>query len=198
MMFEAQLGRLREHWERISPRERTLVTVAGLTFVTMIIVICGFLVTDGLATIEEHNADTRQALHDLETQRDSYLRAKAKASQIETRLGHTPVQLQGFLEQVAKDTGVEIPESNERAPAPAGKQFTERSVDIRLKQVTLETLSRFLRGIESGPNLVVVTSLSIHTRDDKHQDLEVEMTVTTYEHAAEKKEKTGEKKGDKS
>lgn len=197
MIFEAQLGRLRERWERMSPRERTLVSAAGATFVLMVVIISGFLITDGLANLDEKNADARQALRDLETQRDSYLRAKAKAMQLESRVGHSPVQLQGFLEQVAKETGVEIPESNERAPTPAGKQYVERSVDIRLKQVTLPTLAKFLKGIESGPNIVVVTSLSIHTRDDKHEDLEVEMTVTTYERATEKKDKPGEKKGDK-
>jgi hypothetical protein len=44
---------------------------------------------------------------------------------------------------------------------------------------------------------VVVTSLSVRTRDDKHQDLDVEMTVSTYEHA-QPKDKPGAKKGEKS
>lgn len=191
---EGLLGRLRERWERLSPRERTLLSIMAGTFVVMVTVITGFLITDGLSTLDEHNADARAALHDLETQREGYLKAKAKAAQLETRMGKTPVQLQGFLEQAAKDAGVEIPESNEQ-PAQVGKQFTERSVEIRLKSVTLESLTKFLKGIETGPNLVVVTALNIRTRDDKHQDLEVELTVTTYEHNAEKKEK-GEK-GDK-
>lgn len=196
MIFEAQLGRMQERWERLSPRERTLITGAGATFLAMVTVISGFLITDGLSSVEEHNSDARQALHDLETQRESYLKAKAKSAQLETRLGRTPVQLQGFLEQVAKEVGVEIPESNEEPPQ-VGKQFTARSVQLRLKQVTLDNLSRFLRGIETGPNLVVVSGLNVRTRDDKHQELEVELTVTTYERNAEKKDKgQGTKKGD--
>lgn len=196
MILEAQIGRLRERWERLSPRERTLVSAMGATFIAMATIISGFLITDGLATVEEHNSDARQALHDLETQRESYLRAKAKASQLETRLGKTPVALQGFLEQVAKEVGVEIPEANEEAPQ-VGKQFTTRSVQLRLKQVTLENLTRFLRGIETGPNLVVVSAVNVRTRDDKHVELEVELTVTTYEHNAEKKEKDKDKAGKK-
>ena len=197
MMFEAQLGRLRERWERLSARERTLVSAAGVTFVATTTIIVGFLIIDGLAALEEHNADARQALHDLETQREGYLKAKAKAAQLETRMGKTPVQLQGFLEQVGKDAGVEIPASDEQAAQPAGKQFQERSVTLRLKQVSLENLTKFMRGIETGPNLVVVTGLTIRTRDDKHQDLEVEMTVTTYDRVTEKKDKGPAKKGDK-
>lgn len=197
MIFEVQIGRLQERWERLSPRERTLLAAMAITFMFMSTVIVGFFISDGLSTLDERNAEARSALHDLETQREAYLKAKAKAAQLETRLGKTPVQLQGFLEQVAKEAGVEIPESNEQPAKDAGKQFSERSVDLRLKQVTLENLTKFLRGIETGPNLVVVTALTIRTRDDKHQDLEVEMTVTTYEHSAEKKDK-GTKKGDKS
>jgi len=196
MIFEAQLGRLRERWERLSARERTLLSAMGATFLAMVTIISGFLITDGLSNVEEHNSEARQALHDLETQRESYLKSKAKAAQLETRLGKTPVQLQGFLEQVAKDVGVEIPESNEE-PAQVGKQFTARSVQIRLKQVTIENLTRFLRGIETGPNIVVVTALNMRTRDDKHQELEVELTVTTYDRNPEKKEKEKEKDKDK-
>ncbi len=197
MIFELQVGRLRERWERLSPRERTLLTAMGATFVVMVTIVTGFFITDGLSTLEENNGAARDALHELETHRDSYLKAKAKAEQLKARMGKTPVQLQGFLEQVAKEAGVQIPESNELPPQAAGKQFTERSVEIRVKQVTIESLAKFLRGIETGPNLVVVTGLNVRTRDDKHEELDVEMTVTTYERVAEKKDK-GDKKGDKS
>lgn len=195
MIFEAQLGRLSERWERLSPRERTLLTALGATFIVMLTLILGFVVTDRISTVEGENADARQALLDLETQREPYLRAKAKASAMEARMGKTPVQLQGFLEQVAKDSGVEIPESNELTPQPAGKQFMERSVTIRLKQVTLDSLAKFLKGVEGGQNLVVVTALDVRTRDDKHENLEVEMTVTTYERVSDKTRSS--KKGDK-
>jgi hypothetical protein len=194
MIFQSKLDALRDKWERLSQRERTMVSALGVTFVLMVTLIVGFLIADGLSSFAERNADMRQALKDIDTQRDSYNRMKAKSSQLESRIPRTPIQLQGFLEQAAKESGVEIPESTERTPAPAGKRWVERSVDLHLPHVTLDSLARFCRTIETGPNLVVVTALSIHTRDDKHQQLEVDMTVTTYEHASEKKEKG---KGDK-
>ena len=161
----------------------------------------------GLQALEMHWISARQieagrvaATHFLHRQGKIYIRIfpdkPISKKPLETRMGKTPVALQGFLEQVAKEAGVEIPESNEQPPQPAGKQFTARSVDLRLKQVTLESLAKFLRGIETGPNLVVVTGLNIRTRDDKHQDLEVEMTVTTWDRVSEKPGKSG-KKGDK-
>jgi type II secretory pathway component PulM len=197
MIFDSKLQALRDRWERLSSRERLMVGALGVTFVLMVTLIVGFFITDGLVTLEERNGDMRQALRDLETQRDPYLKAKAKTAQIEQRIGHTPVQLQGYLEAAAKDSGVEIPESNERPPAPAGKHYVERAVDLRLRQVKLDALAKFLKKVETGQSSVVVTALSIRTRDDKHQDLEVEMTVSSFERTADKKEKPGAKKGDK-
>lgn len=194
MTLNERMQALRDRWERLSQRERTMVGALGVTFVVMMILIIGFLITDGLASMEEHNADMRQALRDLDTQRDNYLRMKAKASQMETRLGQTPVQLQGYLEQAAKEAGIDIPETKENPPTPAGKRFVERSVDLGLHAVTLDQLVKFMRAIETGRSLVVVTRLNVRTRDDKHEQFDVEMSVSTYERdtgkGAAKKEKS--------
>ncbi len=181
MTLNDRMQALRDKWERLSQRERTMVAAMGVTFVLMVTLIVGFLITDGLATMEEHNSDMRQALRDLDTQRDSYLRLRAKSAQMETRLGTTPVQLQGYVENAAKEAGVEISDSSDRPAAAAGKKFIERTVDLHLKPVTIDQLTRFMKAIETGRSLVVVTSLSVRTRDDKHEQLDVDMSVSTYE-----------------
>jgi len=197
MNANGPLQRLADRWERLSARERTMVSALGVTFVLMLTLIVGFFITDGLSTFEEHNADMRQALRDLDSHRQGYLAAKTKLTQLEARIGKNTIQLGGYLEQAAKDSGVEIPELNDRQPVPAGKRYVERAVDLRLKSVKIDALGKFLKKIETGPNLVVVTGLNIKTRDDKHEDLDVEMTVSTYEHAPPAKEGKKEK-GDKS
>jgi type II secretory pathway component PulM len=192
MTLNERMQALRDKWERLSQRERTMVGALGVAFVIMVTLIVGFLISDGLASLDERNADMRQALRDLDTQRDNYLRLKAKVAQMETRLGSQPVQLQAYIEAAAKESGVEIQESNERPPASTGKKFVERVVDLRLKAVTLEQLTKFMRAIETGKSLVVVTQLNVRTRDDHHQQLDVEISVSTYERekAPPKKDKT--------
>ena len=194
MTFNDRMQALRDKWERLSQRERTMVGAMGVTFVLMLTLIVGFLITDGLSSMEERNADMRQALRDLDTQRDSYLRLKAKTAQMETRLGTTPVQLQGYVEQAAKEAGVEISDSSDRPAVSAGKKFIERSVDLHLKPMTIDQLTKFMKAIETGRSLVVVTQLTVRTRDDKHQQLDVDMSVSTYERdtgkGAVKKEKS--------
>lgn len=186
MTFNDRMQELRDKWERLSQRERTMVGAMGVTFVIMVTLIVGFLITDGLSTMEEHNADMRQALRDLDTQRDKYIQMRAKTAQMETRLGSQPVQLQGYVESAAKEAGVEISDSTDRPAAAAGKKFIERTVDLHLKPMTIDQLTRFMKAIETGRSLVVVKELSVRTRDDKHEQLDIDMTVSTYERATEK------------
>src|SRR4051812_19200993 len=103
MIFQDQMDRLRDRFERLSQRERTMVSALGVTFCIMITLIVGFLITDGLSSLEERNSAMRQALKDIETHRDSYLKARAKTAQLETRLGHGTVQLGSYVEQAAKE-----------------------------------------------------------------------------------------------
>jgi len=181
MTFNDRMQALRDKWERLSQRERTMVAAMGITFVLMLTLIVGFLITDGLSSMEERNADMRQALRDLDTQRDKYLLMKSKMAQMETRLGTQPVQLQGYVENAAKEAGVEISDSTDRQAVAAGKKFIERTVDLHLKPATLDQLTKFMKAIETGRSLVVVKELSVRTRDDKHEQLDIDMAVSTYE-----------------
>jgi hypothetical protein len=195
MILERQIQALRGRFERLSQSERTLVLTALAVFVVMVSLLGGFFITDRLSTLDQRNTAMRQALRDLESHRESYLRAKAKSVQLESRLNRPPIKLQGYLEQAAKEAGVEIPEQNERPPTSVGKRFTERTVELRVRKVRLDQLANFLKRIETGPNLVVVTALNIRTRDDRHQELDAEMTVTTYERErGEKRERPGTKR----
>lgn len=187
MALVDKLNDLRARWERLSDRERVMVGGLGVAFVVTLLVGTAWSIASGLSDLEEENLAMRQALKDIDQHRDAYQRAKAKTAQLEVRMGRGGIQLQGFLESSAKEAGVEIAETNERPPQPVGKKYVERTVDLRLRKVQLDDLAMFLRKVETGPNLVVVSSLNVRSRDDKHLDLEVEMSVSTYEHAPEPK-----------
>lgn len=196
MAISDRVNDLRGRWDRLSDRERAMVSGLGVAFLVLGVVIVGFSISSSLSDLEDSNHDIRAALSDIAEHRDSYTRAKQKTAQLEVRIGHGGLQLQSYLEQASKEAGVTIAESTERQPSPVGKKYVERAVDLHLKPVGLDALAKFLRRIETGPNLVSVTALNIRTRDDKHEDLEVEMTVSTYEHAADSKStKKKESKG---
>jgi hypothetical protein len=196
MALSDRLSGLRERYERLSQRERTLVAVFFGSFAVLATLTIGLLITDGLASLGEENQKMREALSDIATHRDSYLKAKARVSQVESKLAHEGFALGGYVEGVAKEAGIKIPETDESPPAPVGKGFVEKTLKLRLTAVKLDALASFLRRVETGPTLVVVRDLNIRTRDDKHQELDVELTVATWEHApkgAGKKDKDKDK-----
>jgi type II secretory pathway component PulM len=178
------LQRVREYFEGLSARERTLLLALLVVFVSLGVLGGAYVIYDRIDTLEENNEAMHKALLDIEKKRGPFLAARALSAQLESRVGQTPLSLSGFLEQMSKETGIEIRETNPGTPQPIGKKYIQQSVDLRISKVSLEPLVKFMRRLETYPNnLVLVTQLSIRARDDKHQDFEVDMTVSTYENA---------------
>lgn len=176
--------RVREYFEGLSQRERTLLSTLGAVIVLLAVLGGTYWIYDRIDTLEENNEAMHRALLDIEKKRGPYLAARALAAQLDSRIGQSPLSLSGFLEQIGKETGLEIRETNPRTPEPLGKKYIQQSVDLRISKVALEPLLKFMRRLETyQSNLVLVTQLSIRARDDKHQDFEVDMTVSTYENA---------------
>ena len=59
---------------------------------------------------------------------------------------------------------MQIDESTERPTTPAGRRYAQHDVDLKLRQVDLQSLSNFLRRVETGPRLIMFTHLSIKRR----------------------------------
>jgi hypothetical protein len=189
------LSRVRELLDGLAPRERTLLVIALCSVLGLGALGAGVLLYDRIDTLEEQTEALQRALRDIAKKRGPYLQARARAAQLDARIGQSPLQLSGFLEGLAKETGIEIRETNPRTPEAMGKKYVQQSVDLRIGKVGLEPLLKFMRKIETYPsNLVMVTQLNIRSRDDKHQEFEVDMTISTYEHAPKVAGK--DKKGD--
>lgn len=182
--LSAVRARAREAFDAIPARQRTLLVGLLGTVLFLGTAITIYSVYDRIDTLEEKNDAMQRALHDIEQKRDAYLVAKARERSLEAHIGSSPLQLSGFLEQLAKEAGIEIRETNPRSPEPVGKKYMQQSIDVRISKAPLEPLLKFLRKLETYPsNLVLVTELSLRSRDDKHQDFEVDLTVATYDHA---------------
>jgi type II secretory pathway component PulM len=193
-------SRISEIWESFPARQRNLVAGISLGLLFVGLLALAYTAYDHIDTLESNNAAMHRALRDIEKKRGAYVAAKARERALESRIGNNPLQLSGFVEQLGKEVGIEIRETNPRSAETLGKKYIQQSVDLRISKVGLEPLLRFLRRIETyQQNLVITTEISIRARDDKHQDFEVDMTVSTYEPAPKALKKTevkSEPKGD--
>jgi hypothetical protein len=192
-MITERVAQIRAQWERLSLRERRLLTFFGGCFLALIVFSVGYVIADGLGTIDVRNRDMRQALKDMANHREEFLRAKAESGARERQIPQEGKgePLQGFLEAAAKELDITIPEMNERPAAARGKLFQEKSVDIKLRGLNLQQLAEFMKKIEttSAKQIVVVSRLFVRTRFNQHDQLDVEMTVSTFERGAPEKPK---------
>jgi hypothetical protein len=177
-------NRIGEIWETLPPRQRSLIAAISSGVFVLTLLGLGYYAYDRIDTLETNNDAMQRALRDIEKKRGAYVASKARERALESRVGQSPLQLSGFVEQMGKEVGIEIRETNPRSAEALGKKYIAQSVDLRISKVGLEPLLRFMRRMETyQQNLVMITELSVRARDEKHQDFEVDMTVSTYEAA---------------
>ncbi|HSZ83313.1 MAG TPA: hypothetical protein VLA14_13580 [Polyangia bacterium] len=186
---------LTAEWERLAPRQRRLLVVFVATSLSLLTILGTWWVFSSISDLEDDNADIREALVAIAKHRDEYLDAKSRSAAQEARIGVDPPQLTGDIEAAAREENVQIAESSERPTSPAGRRYIEHDVDIKIREVDLQSLTKFLRRLETAPRLVVFTRLAIKKRfsDDK---LDVEATATAFERIREDKTKKKPDTGD--
>jgi general secretion pathway protein M len=189
-MFRRPVGYFNQEWDRLAPRERRWVT--GLAVVVVVVAIAlafGNAISD-IGDLESGNTAIRDALGEIAKHRDDYLEAKARNAVQEARIGNDPPQLTGDLEAAARAENVQIAESSERPTVPAGRRYLQHDVDLKVREVDLLSLTKFLRRVETGPRLVYFSRLSLKHRYSTESDkLDVELTATAYEKVREDKTK---------
>jgi type II secretory pathway component PulM len=172
---------LSSEWNRMAPRERRLVAGLISAVVAFAVLVTGFLFFESLRDLSDQNEDARTALADIAKHRDEYLEAKERMVQQEVRIGSEPPQLPADLEAASHEVNIAIPESIEEPAVDVGKHYREHKVDLKLRQVELQPLSKFLNKIETGRRLIIISRLDIRRRFSEGQTLDVELTATAYE-----------------
>jgi type II secretory pathway component PulM len=169
-------------WNRMSARERRLISILGSAFVGCAVLLVGYLVFDSMQTMSQDNQDMRDALDAIAKHSDEFRDAKARAAAQALRIGTEPPQLAADLEAAAKEAGIQIPETADRPDTAAGKRYIEHSLDVKLRKVDLKSLANFLSKVETGRNLVLVTRLQIRRSfGGDGTSVDVDLTATAYE-----------------
>lgn len=170
---------LRERWDRITPRERTMVIALAGTAVFLIGYFVATTISGGLDTIDRKNDKTREALAALHEYRLRQAQG-AESERPQVPIGNQPVELESFLEKVAKDVGVEVPGYSPRPETEVGR-FTEVATKFDVRGVTILQLKDLLQAIETQKQgRVVITDLTVKRQFREQEKLDIELTVATY------------------
>jgi hypothetical protein len=188
-------------WGRLGPREKRWVTVLAAAVATVAVALFVIYKLSDISDLEDGNAAIRDALSAISKHRDEYLDAKARNSVQEARIGDAPPQLAGDLEAAARAENIQIAESSERPTVPAGRRYLEHDTDLKIREADLQSLTNFLKRVETGPRLIFFTRLALkHPYAADPGKLDVEATATAFEKVHEdktKKKTAGQDKQDK-
>ena len=192
--------RARDFWDRISPRERKLVVLLGVSAPIVIAIWLGLQIKDGLDNIEARNAKTRRALVVL-----TDLRARGPiqpADDVVATMGVEPLSLDTYLRNAATKAGFSIKGSITPRTPVTRNGFVTNSVQLNLDDLELEKLKAFLQEVETASKVVIVTTLDVKRdfKDKKLVDARLEVSTYSKEKPAGEAEKTegagsAEKKG---
>jgi general secretion pathway protein M len=185
-LLRRPLGYLEGWWERQAPRQKRSVTILVVVAVVALIGLITTVTLSDISDLEDQNASIRDALTAIAKHRDEYLEAKARNSVQEARIGTEPPQLAGDLEAAARGETIQIAESSERPTVPAGRRYVEHDTDLKIRETDLQSLTRFMKRVETGPRLIFFTRLSIkHRYSDDSDKLDAELTATAFERVRE-------------
>ena len=187
-------GYLHAEWERMAPRTRKLAVGLMATIALVLGLGTAYYTISTISDLGEQNGQIREALGEIAKHHDEYLDAKTRNAVNEARIGNDPPQLTADLEAAARGENVQIAESNERPVAPAGasRRYLEHDLDIKLREVDLQSLTKFMRRVEVGPRYIFFTRISLKHRYSETDKLDAELTATAFEKVKDDKKKKAE------
>ena len=184
----------RSEWERMAPRTRKLALGLATAIASVLLLGGAYVTFSSISDREEENGLIREALAEISKHHDEYLDAKTRNAVAEQRIGNDPPQLTADLEAAAKGENVQIAESNERPAAPAGasRRYLQHDLDIKVREVDLQSLTKFMRRVETGPRFIYFTRVALKHRYSETDKLDAELTATAFEKVKDEKKKKAE------
>lgn len=175
--------RARDFWDRISPRERRLVTIGAIALPVVLALWLGLEIRDGLTNIEAKNDKMRRALVVL-----ADLKARGGADTnvdpVMAAIPKEPLSLDTYLSNAAEKAGFTLKGTTPRNPVTRDG-FVTSSVQINVDDLDIEKLKTFLAEVEKE-KVVVITHLTINRDRNDKSKLDARLEVSTYAHAPEK------------
>ena len=179
------MNRLREWFEGLADRERKLLVLFLVVLSAIVLFIIPWTVDSYLRECRERNEAFREAIRVVQANRGRSGEAKERKDKLDRRYDEKvkAPALAGFIENAARKSNLEIPESKDGADVPHGKdkEFIERSTVVRLRKISLLPLVKMLEAIENAGHPIAVTRLRITRRVREPDVYDVELGVSAFD-----------------
>jgi general secretion pathway protein M len=175
-----------QRWERLSDRERTVVTLGGI--VLLLGLGFAFIVDPELERLDLLNrqaARKERAMGELAAIVKDYAEINARLQQFEARVKPAAgtFSLLPFLEDAAAQGQIRdrIASMQPITASPAEAGYREAAVEMRLDGLTMPQLVAFLAQLDRAPAGLQIKRFQMKPRFDAPYLLEVRLRVSSYE-----------------
>lgn len=168
---------------KMTDRERKLVMLTAAVAVLLVVAGLGWSISNSITKREKGIAARTEEIAQLEALRGEYEGATARQKAAETRIkSAATTSLFTLMQKSAGEVGLSLADLNERRLPVKDSDLTEVTVDVNLKEISIDKLTTFLEKIEgrTAGGVVKVTKLKAKTRLDNPDMLEVGLTVSTW------------------
>lgn len=173
-------------WDRLNPRERTLVMALVLVFFLMGTAVLFFLRASHLGGMEQEIGETRRALDLVYTRGATFKEQLRKKQERESKISSDSLQFATLIETATgKVEELAVTNQEEQPSVELGGGLKRRSIEFDLRSVTLDALTKFLATLESEPGHVIFTQrLLLRSPSASEDRLNADVELVTWERAA--------------
>jgi general secretion pathway protein M len=166
-----------------SPREKRLLALSagGAALLIVLIFYASFAAAIGRAqaALDEKRLDFEK----ISRLAAGYGAQEQERQLLEARLRQSPPGLMSFVDQIARQEGVEVGGMADRGVVAGGQggRPKESSVEVNLGKVPLDKLVRLLQNVERSPGVVRVRRLRLRKSFDNKDVLDVSLSVSAWQ-----------------
>jgi general secretion pathway protein M len=151
---------LREYWEKLSDRERRMLSIMGGALVVLLVFAAVWTTSAAVAEVEEERDAIRSVLADIDRAADLLAKREAERRAMEARYQIKAPALAAFVESKAKEQGLEVRNSFEE-PEKALNGYRKQGVRVGLSGVSLRPVMHLLAALEQEASPLAVERLVI-------------------------------------
>jgi len=154
------LDSIRDYWEKLSDRERRLLSITGAAVVALLAFAVVWITSSAVAEVEEERNGIRSVLSDIDRASDLLAKRQAERRAMEQRYQVKAPALAAFIESKAKEQGLEVRQVLEE-PEKTINGYRRQSVRAGLSGVSLRPFMHLLATIEQETAPLAVERLVI-------------------------------------
>jgi general secretion pathway protein M len=180
---------LRDYWEKLSDRERKMLSGMGGVLLTVIVFVAIWTTTSAVADVQEEREGIRRVLADIDRAGELLAKRQAERLAIEARYQVSAPPLAAFIERKAKEQGLEVRQVSEE-PEKVINGYRRQSVRVSMSGVSLRPIMHLLTVIEQEPAPMAIERLVVehYSSGDSYK---VDVGVSAFD-APEKGKKTSQ------